>query len=115
MCGIYGQWDVTGAPVDVRAIQRATAILRHRGPDDEGYFLADTRTNRYLHCAGPDTQETAALPRIEQFYAEQFDLALGFRRLSILDLSSCGHQPMSSSDERYWIVFNGEIYNYREL
>ena len=40
---------------------------------------------------------------------------LGFRRLSILDLSPLGHQPMSSPDKRYWINFNGEIYNYVEL
>jgi len=57
--------------------------LVHRGPDDEGYFLA-----------GP--------------------LGFGFRRLSIIDLSS-GHQPMSDQQESVWVIFNGEIYNFKEL
>lgn len=59
-------------------------LLRHRGPDDEGFEEGD-------------------------------GWALGFRRLSILDLTSAGHQPMQSPDGRFWLVFNGEIYNYREL
>ena len=115
MCGIYGQWNVSGAAVNLEAVQRATTILRHRGPDDEGYLVGDTRQARYLHCAGADTSVPGNAPRIEQLQSESFDLALGFRRLSILDLSPRGHQPMSSADGRWWIVFNGEIYNYREL
>jgi asparagine synthase (glutamine-hydrolysing) len=59
------------------------ATIRHRGPDDEGYYVS-----------GP--------------------VALGFRRLSIIDLKS-GHQPLSNEDGSVWIVFNGEIYNYQEL
>jgi len=60
-----------------------TRSISHRGPDDEGYFVA-----------GP--------------------LGLGFRRLSIIDLAS-GHQPMSDHEETVWVIFNGEIYNFREL
>ncbi|MBI5713220.1 MAG: asparagine synthase (glutamine-hydrolyzing), partial [Chloroflexi bacterium] len=59
---------------------------RHRGPDDEGYYLS------------PDHQ-----------------LGFGFRRLAIIDLSPNGHQPMTNEDESLWIVFNGEVYNYPEL
>ncbi len=54
---------------------------------------------------GPDDEGT---------YTDQ-DVALGFRRLAIIDLSTAGHQPMRSADGRYWMVFNGEIYNYIEL
>lgn len=63
-------------------------VVSHRGPDGEGWEVFDTRR-------GP--------------------LALGHRRLAIIDLSEAGHQPMSYNDGRYWLVFNGEIYNYVEL
>src|SRR5215470_15257142 len=53
-------------------------------------------------------------PDDDGVYADS-DVALGFRRLSILDLSPAGHQPMRSADGRFWMVFNGEIYNYVEL
>src|SRR5260370_31017583 len=53
-------------------------------------------------------------PDDEGMYTDQ-DVALGFRRLAIIDLSLAGHQPMRSADGRYWMVFNGEIYNYIEL
>jgi asparagine synthase (glutamine-hydrolysing) len=84
MCGICGQFNFArDTPVEPETIRRATRSITHRGPDDEGYFMA-----------GP--------------------IGLGFRRLSIIDLAG-GHQPMSDLDEKVWIVFNGEIYNYREL
>ena len=55
------------------------------------------------------------LPPLDSSRASTFDLALGFRRLAILDLSPAGHQPMASPDGRSWLIFNGEIYNYIEL
>ena len=63
-------------------------LVRHRGPDGRGWQVFDT-------IAGP--------------------LVLAHRRLSIIDLSDAGLQPMQYSDGRYWLVFNGEIYNYLEL
>jgi asparagine synthase (glutamine-hydrolysing) len=62
---------------------------------------------RVLHHRGPDNRGT--------WIDREGGAGLGHTRLSILDLSSAGHNPMSSPDGRYWIVFNGEIYNYREL
>src|SRR6516162_141437 len=63
-----------------------------------------TATERISH-RGPDD---------EGFYTDN-DVALGYKRLAIIDLSQAGHQPMRSADGRFWMIFNGEIYNYVEL
>lgn len=115
MCGIFGVWHLDGRPVDLAMVRRSTTLLRHRGPDDEGYLLVQVRAGFGVPCGGSDTDPRLNLPTIDEFYSEPFDLAFGFRRLSILDLSAAGHQPMASSNGRFWIVFNGEIYNYLEL
>jgi asparagine synthase (glutamine-hydrolysing) len=84
MCGIAGQFNYArDGAVRPEVIRRMADAIRHRGPDDDGYFMAGT-------------------------------LGLGFRRLSIIDLAG-GHQPMSDAAETVWIVFNGEIYNFKEL
>src|SRR5882724_11846335 len=84
MCGIAGHFNFQRRePVERETIVRMTRSIAHRGPDDEGFFIA-----------GP--------------------VGLGFRRLSIIDLAG-GHQPMSDAEGTVWIIFNGEIYNYREL
>lgn len=71
---------------DPDALKRMTGLLAHRGPDSEGYF-----------------------------FDEKNGVALGHRRLSIIDLSKDAHQPMSNEDETLWITYNGEIYNYRAI
>src|SRR5947207_714396 len=114
MCGIFGIWQNESNPVDPRVLWRATETLRHRGPDDEGYLLVNTTKGEWVGCGGRDTPPALNLPRIETQEGNSFDLALGFRRLSILDVSSAGHQPMRSPDGSCWIIFNGEIYNYLE-
>ena len=115
MCGIVGTWNFDGRGVDLAALRRATTAIRHRGPDDEGYLLVDTRSGRAELCGGKDTTAELGLPDLSEFASGHFDLAFGFRRLSILELSPAGHQPMASVDKREWIIFNGEIYNYLEL
>src|ERR1043166_6319752 len=115
MCGIFGVWNFGGGAVDASAVSRATTLLRHRGPDDDGFLLADTRAGRCRLCAGPDTRAELRLPPLEDFRGQSFDLAFGFRRLAITALPPARPQPMSSADGRLWIVFNGEIYNYLEL
>src|SRR5687767_4529040 len=108
MCGIAGIIISERRAVDMVSVaERMQMEVAHRGPDDRGLFVSDHR-----RCA------------------------LAHTRLSILDLSPAGHQPMGLSEQgvrrqalsvcgllstvgkpsaRYWIVFNGEIYNYREL
>jgi asparagine synthase (glutamine-hydrolysing) len=75
-------------------LQQMTEVLRHRGPDEDG------------------THESAALALGEP--GETVGAALGFRRLAIIDVAG-SHQPMSNEDGSVWLVFNGEIYNYRVL
>jgi asparagine synthase (glutamine-hydrolysing) len=83
MCGIVGIVRGDGLDVDGALLTRMADAVRHRGPDDDGFYLN-----------GP--------------------VGLGMRRLSIIDLKS-GQQPIHNQDRTAWIVFNGEIYNYREL
>jgi len=115
MCGIFGTLSVHRQSVNLNSLLDSLRSIRHRGPDDEGYLLLDTVHGKVAACSGPDSDLHLGLPRIEQCINEQFDLAFGFRRLAIIDLSPSGHQPMSSKDGSLWIVFNGEIYNYIEL
>lgn len=88
MCGITGFWQSPGeGEVDLLARARAMALqMEHRGPDDAGEWADET--------AG---------------------VALGFRRLAIVDLSPTGHQPMASASGRYVIIFNGEVYNFASV
>lgn len=88
MCGVTGILDLGGATSEALLldVERMTLTLAHRGPDDSGSWVD-----------------------------AEHGIALGHRRLSIIDLSPCGHQPMLSHDGRYVITFNGEIYNFRAL
>ena len=115
MCGIMGLCNINNETVDVRQLYSCSASLRHRGPDDEGYLLADLRSHNVTPCRGPDSDKDLHLPDIRNFLDSSYSLAFAFRRLSILDLSISGNQPMASADGKYWIVYNGEIYNYVEL
>src|SRR5437773_2439165 len=111
MCGIAG---LAGA--DARSIAQLPAmarVLRHRGPEDEGFaiFAGD----RALACGGADTVPELGLPPFPADVPAGADVALAHRRLAIIDLSAAGHGPMATPDGRFWITYNGEIYNYLEL
>lgn len=117
MCGIAGIWHFnTGQTVSLALIRQMTATLRHRGPDDEGYVLIESPTARWEQFVGDDTRDKENIQNQHRpSVALDYDLAFGFRRLAILDLSPAGRQPMRNADGSLWIVFNGEIYNYIEL
>lgn len=84
MCGITGKaYFDSSRNVHEAELKKMADSIRHRGPDDEGFYIDK-------------------------------NIGLGFRRLSIIDLKS-GHQPLPNEDGSVWIVFNGEIYNYKEL
>jgi asparagine synthase (glutamine-hydrolysing) len=85
-----------------------TDILKHRGPNDTGLLLAKTATGEVLQSA-----ETGSLKSFLEKNSP--DLGMGHQRLSIIDLSDAGHQPMCNEDESIWIVYNGEVYNYLEI
>ncbi len=86
MCGIAGVLNTSFRPSIERFMQIMQTNLEHRGGDDRGAYLSKDQTVALVHT-----------------------------RLSILDLSANGHQPMSIHNQRYWITFNGEIYNFMEL
>jgi asparagine synthase (glutamine-hydrolysing) len=113
MCGIFGQ--VNPSRIDPVVVRRGLQKMRHRGPDDEGYVFANTNTCVARSYGGDDTDRGINLPHVSTAGHLTYNLAFGFRRLSILDLSTAGHQPMASACGKLWIVFNGEIYNYIEL
>ena len=89
MCGIVGFIDhqnILDSDDGLRHLKSMASQISHRGPDDSGFSIDEERR-----------------------------LYLGHQRLSILDLSSAGHQPMTSNSEKYELIFNGEIYNHNDL
>src|SRR6266480_4436169 len=88
MCGICGVWEygATRGNVERNLLVSMRNVMTHRGPDDAGELIFDDARG-----------------------------GLGFRRLSIIDLSKAGHQPMHGCTDRVWLVFNGEIYNHASL
>jgi asparagine synthase (glutamine-hydrolysing) len=86
MCGISGIYNFNNVPVALNTLKRFTDSMAHRGPDGAGYELLNGGA-----------------------------LGLGHRRLSILDLTDAGKQPMSFANGRYWIIYNGEVFNFQEI
>lgn len=110
MCGIAGFFNSTFD--DNKTITLMTNALRHRGPDDEGYIAVNTETLKITELIGNDSVVGGV--NINDF-KERANLFLGHRRLSIIDPTPAGHQPMANDNNSIWIIFNGEVYNYIEI
>jgi asparagine synthase (glutamine-hydrolysing) len=118
MCGIFAVVrSGSRAAAPTAPVVSATRIIRHRGRDDEGYLLWDAGELRATVFAGSETaEETRAALRLPMLPPSgDWRVALGHRRLSIVDLSPAGHQPMLHRETGLSVVYNGEIYNHVEL
>ena len=94
MCGICGKINFNNQEINDYLIERMCRSFSYRGPDDEGSYISRPKAD--LNKQKPH-------------------VGFGHQRLSIIDLSDAGKQPMSNEDDTIWITYNGEIYNYREL
>ncbi len=104
MCGISIVLDPRNPGRLVERLIAMHAMIPHRGPDGEGFLVADA--NGGVACStAADVLHSIAAPRA----------GFTFRRLKVCDLSEAADQPMGSADRKTWVVFNGEIYNFREL
>jgi asparagine synthase (glutamine-hydrolysing) len=108
VCGIAGIIDLRDGGIAPDLLTGMTHVMLHRGPDDRGYVLFSRK-----ELEGWDPIPLSSLD--QPMKAECFSLGLGHRRLSIIDLSAAGHQPMASQDGILWIIHNGEVYNYIEI
>jgi len=99
MCGITGFYQLNGRCVSKNQLFYMSDMLAHRGPDDDGIYISITDSSK----------------KIKMCAEEKGIVGLAHKRLSILDLSTRGHQPMSDSEGNIWITYNGEIYNFEEI
>jgi len=128
MSGIAGILNLKKEPVEPYAIKQMCDVITYRGPDDAGYALFSLATrqqrpeNFWLEMTDNDFKyKNAHLAPIESDYARdeigsrRWHLALGHRRLAVIDLTARAHQPMSDHAKSICITYNGEIYNFKDL
>lgn len=128
MCGIVGVVDLKGRRLRTDRLKPMVDAIAHRGPDDAGYLLWQSGRQHprggsfgQAFTEGQFAATSPLLPLIDSpsgrqcLADETWDVFLGHRRLSVIDLSARGHQPLSDRTQTLWLTYNGEIYNFREL
>ena len=128
MCGIVGSLSLNRVSINIDFTKPMADKISHRGPDDAGYLFFHTgarhknKISFYQNLTDEKFKNIEdMLPVIESNSAQRelrshdYDLYMGHRRLSILDISYAGHQPMSDLSKNIWIAYNGEIYNFKEI
>ena len=112
MCGIDGFISRSNKVKVSNRYYAAHSLLSHRGPDDEGFLSVVEDSVEFF--SGDRTVEFFRNRKSIQSVVSS-KVVMGHSRLSIIDLSSNGHQPMTDESERYYLVYNGELYNYKEI
>jgi len=128
MCGIVGVISKTDKPVANFSLKNMCDSIAHRGPDDSGYVFIEPSYyagktqgyySEYTDSEFHQKNDSIAVYGGDSFVSDlemtKYHIGMGHRRLSIIDLSTSGHQPAKSSNREIWITFNGEIYNFKEL
>lgn len=121
MCGIAGIISKTNSLSIKDTVFAMSQAIKHRGPDGEGFaFFSQTKSLSVYSNETPQINKESATFLFNPTTSIQnldlnYDLAFAHRRLSIIDLSESGHQPMCDTKGDYWITFNGEVFNYIEL
>ncbi|KAF0119238.1 MAG: asparagine synthase (glutamine-hydrolysing), partial [bacterium] len=108
MCGICGFVNLKKRKeaFDEGLLKKMTSVLKHRGPDDSGMVFLSSNGDRK-----PLVLNSIINDNKFRVSHNDYNIGLGHQRLSVIDLSPSGHQPMSNEDGKVWITYNGEIYN----
>ena len=121
MCGINGYFLKSGSSQSTQLwLQKANRVIKHRGPDGDGFAFFNFNQPQpnlfYDEIQPKSSKDYTFLPsRKFEITDKFFSCGLAHRRLAIIDTGCGGHQPMCDTTNRYWITYNGELYNYIEL